>query len=83
MYLILYFQFSYWKIILYFRTFCSCGLDESYRSKLLDITKAYQNGTEELIKSGIYDTSDDFAVVIQPFMKFMKPPKTVIVYKIK
>ena len=64
----------------YSSAFCSCSLDESYRSRLLDITNAYQNGTEELVKSGRYDTSDDFTVVIQPFMKLMKPPKTVFFF---
>jgi phospholipase B1 len=30
-----------------------------------------------LIASGRYDTKEDFTVVLQPFMKKMKPPTTV------
>lgn len=37
----------------------------------------YQKATNALIDSGIYDTSDDFTVVRQPFMEHMKVPTMV------
>lgn len=41
------------------------------------MTREIQTRTEELINSGVYDTSDDFTVVAQPFMKNMGVPKKV------
>ncbi|CAF1084675.1 unnamed protein product [Brachionus calyciflorus] len=54
---------------------CSCALLKSERGALLNLTKEVQTKTEVLINSGIYDTSDDFTVVIQPFMKNVSPAK--------
>jgi hypothetical protein len=42
------------------------------------MTSKIQKGTEEIVNSGAYDTSDDFTVVLQHFMKNMRPPKKVI-----
>ncbi|RNA03249.1 phospholipase membrane-associated-like, partial [Brachionus plicatilis] len=55
--------------------FCKCALSPEFRNTLLNITKNIQIGTEQLINSGIYDTTDDFTVVAQPFMKKMKAPQ--------
>jgi len=59
------------------RTLCNCALDDSFVPYLVSITKQYQKGVEDLVASGRYDTSDDFTVVLQPFMKLMKPPTKV------
>ena len=59
------------------RLFCDCGLSSGFRKDLLNMTREIQTRTEELINSGVYDTSDDFTVVAQPFMKNMGVPKKV------
>lgn len=56
------------------KTLCNCALDDSFVPYLVSITKQYQKGIEDLVATGRYDTSDDFTVVLQPFMKLMKPP---------
>jgi len=56
------------------KTFCDCALTDSFLPTLDTLTKGYQKGVEDLIATGIYDTKDDFTVVLQPFMKLMKPP---------
>jgi len=56
------------------KTFCNCALDDTFVPTLKGITKSYQQGTEDLIASGRYDDKDDFTVVLQPFMKEMRPP---------
>ncbi len=38
----------------------------------------YQESTKNLIDSGRYDTTEDFTVVVQPFMSDMAPPQLVI-----
>lgn len=53
---------------------CSCGLKNGYRNQINAMTKIMQQGVEDLVNSGIYDTHN-FTVVIQPFMKLMTPPK--------
>ena len=67
-------QLFYGKI---FRTLCSCALDDTFVPTLLGMTKSYQKGIEDLVASGRYDTSEDFTVVLQPFMKLMRPPTKV------
>lgn len=59
------------------RLFCDCGLSSGFRNDLIKMTKEIQTRTEELINSGVYDTSDNFTVVAQPFMKNMGVPKKV------
>ncbi|RNA24384.1 phospholipase membrane-associated-like [Brachionus plicatilis] len=56
------------------KTFCDCGLSSSFRPSLLSFTQEIQQQTEDLIHSGVYDTSEDFTVVAHPFMKNMRPP---------
>lgn len=41
------------------------------------MTRTIQKETEDMINSGIFDTSNDFTVVAQPFMKNMGVPKKV------
>ena len=64
------------------RAFCDCALTDSYKPSLINLTKIFQEETENLINSGQYDTNDDFTVVLQPFMKFMRPPQKVISLKL-
>jgi hypothetical protein len=52
-------------------------LTDSFLPTLDTLTKGYQKGVEDLIATGSYDTKDDFTVVLQPFMKLMKPPLKV------
>lgn len=52
-------------------------MTDSFLPTLDTLTKGYQKGVEDLIATGIYDTKDDFTVVLQPFMKLMKPPLKV------
>jgi len=53
---------------------CDCGVNKKQRDSIRGANIEYQKVTTELIKSGIYDTSDDFTVVLQPFMEHMKVP---------
>ncbi|KAF5299463.1 hypothetical protein FQR65_LT01043 [Abscondita terminalis] len=39
------------------------------------LTKKYQNAEEKLIASGRYEKTDDFTVVLQPFIKFFNAPE--------
>ena len=41
------------------------------------MNRKMHKGAEDLIKSGRYDNSDSFSVVIQPIMKQAKPPLNV------
>ena len=60
-----------------FSFMCDCGVNKKTREQVRTMTFQYQQATTELIESGIYDTSDDFTVVQQPFMEHMKVPVTV------
>ena len=42
---------------------------------LVNTTLEYRRLTNELIESGRYDTTDDFSVVIQPYMRDFNPPR--------
>ncbi|CAF2361115.1 unnamed protein product [Rotaria sp. Silwood2] len=53
---------------------CDCGVDKKTRDQIRVANVDYQRETTVLIDSGIYDTSDDFTVVRQPFMEHMKVP---------
>jgi hypothetical protein len=56
---------------------CVCAVDKKTRPLIRNASAEYQRATTALIDSGIYDTSDDFTVVRQPFMEHMKVPLTV------
>ncbi len=58
------------------RTFCDCVFVDSFNSTLDGLTKGFQDGVDDLISSGQYDTKDDFTVVVHPFMTKMSPPLT-------
>ena len=56
---------------------CDCAVNKKTLEEVRVANFAYQKTTSDLIDSGIYDTSDDFTVVRQPFMEHMKVPSTV------
>lgn len=56
---------------------CTCAVDKKTRDVVRVANIDYQRVTSALIDSGIYDTSDDFTIVRQPFMEKMKVPTTV------
>jgi phospholipase B1 len=56
---------------------CDCGVNKKTREQVRTASFAYQKSTSALIDSGVYDTSDDFTVVRQPFMEHMTVPTTV------
>jgi phospholipase B1 len=56
---------------------CDCGINKKTREQVRVANLEYQRVTSDFIDSGIYDTSDDFTVVRQPFMEHMKVPTTV------
>ncbi|XP_023566793.1 phospholipase B1, membrane-associated [Octodon degus] len=62
------------------RSLCPCVLKFADNSteldSLIDINKKYQEGTEQLVESGRYDTREDFTVVVQPFLEKVDMPKT-------
>ncbi len=43
--------------------------------QLVNYTREYRRLTDELIDSGRYDTTEDFSVVVQPFMKDFSAPR--------
>ncbi|CAH1792265.1 unnamed protein product [Owenia fusiformis] len=43
--------------------------------RFMEEIEDYQRLTEDLVKGGRYDTKDDFTVVVQPFLKYTKPPR--------
>ena len=49
---------------------------EEAEQEIIDVTRQYQNLTDQLINSGKYDTKDDFTVVVQPFLKHFDMPRT-------
>ncbi|XP_069494432.1 phospholipase B1, membrane-associated [Ambystoma mexicanum] len=60
-------------------SFCSCLVKPKDNSsellELIDQNIQFQKRLEELMSSGRYNTTDDFAVVLQPFLKHIEPPK--------
>lgn len=62
---------------------CDCAVDNKTRHIVRAGNLEYQQATNELIDSGIYDTSDDFTIVRQPFMEHMKVPLQVKYFKNK
>jgi len=62
---------------LFRRFLCDCAIQTATREQVREANLAYQNLTNALIDSGIYDTKDDFTVVRQPFMEHMTVPITV------
>ena len=57
---------------------CECGITLENADKINALVANYQALTEQLIASGRYDNNDQFTVVLQPFMKEMKPPLLVM-----
>ncbi|CAF1490577.1 unnamed protein product, partial [Didymodactylos carnosus] len=55
---------------------CDCAVNKDQREIVRAANLAYQAATNQLIKSGRYDTSNDFTVVRQPFMEHMTVPTT-------
>ncbi|XP_028634820.1 phospholipase B1, membrane-associated [Grammomys surdaster] len=66
------------RIIL--RQLCPCvlnlGENSTELASLVERNRQYQKETEELIKSGQYDTRNDFTVVVQPFFENVAMPRT-------
>jgi phospholipase B1 len=55
---------------------CDCAINADTREIVRAATLEYQKLTTELINSGLYDTKEDFTVVVQPFMEHMTVPTT-------
>ncbi|XP_075353302.1 phospholipase B1, membrane-associated [Mycteria americana] len=62
------------------RILCPCVLNPEDNSnefkKLVYFNRRYQERTRQLVESGRYDATDDFTVVMQPFLMNMNMPKT-------
>ncbi|KAM5143269.1 phospholipase B1, membrane-associated [Callospermophilus lateralis] len=63
------------------RSMCPCVLkfddNSTELASLIDLNKKYQEGTQQLIDTGRYDTREDFTVVVQPFLEKVDMPKTL------
>ncbi|XP_069064215.1 phospholipase B1, membrane-associated-like [Pleurodeles waltl] len=61
------------------KSFCSCLVKPKDNSpellELIDQNKQFQNRLEELVSSDRYKNTEDFAVILQPFLKRVQPPK--------
>jgi len=55
---------------------CDCAINKDTREIVRKANIEYQQITNALIDSGIYDTKNDFTIVRQPFMEHMKVPTT-------
>lgn len=53
---------------------CKCAVRDEFSDDLNALSASYQTKTSDLIASGRYDTSDDFTVVLQPFLTKMRTP---------
>ncbi|ESP01925.1 hypothetical protein LOTGIDRAFT_225036 [Lottia gigantea] len=53
---------------------CDCGHNKNNAGVLKSLADQYVIQLEDLVATGIYDTRDDFTVVIQPFFKNTLPP---------
>ncbi|KFQ12613.1 Phospholipase B1, membrane-associated, partial [Leptosomus discolor] len=62
------------------RLLCPCVIspqdDSDEVKKLIYFNRMYQERTRQLVESGRYDTTDDFTVVMQPFLMNVNIPKT-------
>ncbi|XP_074720943.1 phospholipase B1, membrane-associated [Strix uralensis] len=62
------------------RILCPCVIkpedNSSEFKKLVYFNRRYQERTRQLVESGRYDTTDDFTVVMQPFLMNVNMPKT-------
>ncbi|XP_063775486.1 phospholipase B1, membrane-associated [Pseudophryne corroboree] len=58
---------------------CGCVVDNAEGSAeiatLRTFNKQYQDKTRQLVESGLYDTTEDFTVVIQPFLEHLQIPR--------
>ena len=60
-----------------YRFLCDCGAFPKNSEEEADMvrqTQRYRNLTAALVKTGRYDTRDDFTVVLQPFFTETQPP---------
>ncbi|NXG52687.1 PLB1 Phospholipase, partial [Psilopogon haemacephalus] len=62
------------------RMLCPCVINPTNNSnelkKLVYFNRMYQERTHQLVESGRYDTTDDFTVVVQPFLMNTNIPRT-------
>ncbi|KFO93358.1 Phospholipase B1, membrane-associated, partial [Buceros rhinoceros silvestris] len=62
------------------RSLCPCVIqpqdDSNELKQLVYFNRRYQERTRQLVESGRYDTTDDFTVVMQPFLINVDVPKT-------
>ncbi|XP_054253031.1 phospholipase B1, membrane-associated [Indicator indicator] len=62
------------------RLLCPCVINPKNNSnelkKLVYFNRMYQERTRQLVESGRYDTTDDFTVVMQPFLMNAPIPRT-------
>ncbi|XP_049689659.1 phospholipase B1, membrane-associated [Accipiter gentilis] len=62
------------------RFLCPCVINPKDNSnefkKLVYFNRRYQERTRQLVESGRYDTTEDFTVVMQPFLMNVNMPKT-------
>ncbi|XP_064014424.1 phospholipase B1, membrane-associated [Pogoniulus pusillus] len=62
------------------RMLCPCVINPRNNSselkKLIYFNRRYQERTRQLVESGRYDTTDDFTVVMQPFLTNTNIPRT-------
>uniref|UniRef100_A0A1I8J9G7 Phospholipase B1, membrane-associated n=1 Tax=Macrostomum lignano TaxID=282301 RepID=A0A1I8J9G7_9PLAT len=54
---------------------CRCGAFKQPTEELRQIVLEYQGNLSALVNSGVYDTRDDFTVVLQPFLEKTVLPK--------
>lgn len=47
-------------------------------ARLTHLLFLLQEGTQQLVDTGRYDTRDDFTVVVQPFLENVDMPRTLV-----
>lgn len=56
---------------------CPCILNDAEAEEVTQKALDYQNAVHELINSGVYDTDDQFTVVVQQFIEGVEVPMIV------